>query len=157
MNRVYFTVLTQNDLAAIAAIEKSAQKFPWSKQQLQDSLTAGHFCVAIKADVVIGYAILSTVLDEAEILNICIRPDYQHQGYGAKLFNYLLRYAQNRQINKIFLEVAASNLPAIAFYEKQGFKKISIRKNYYHREADNLAEDALIYQYVLLQSSIATP
>ena len=34
---------------------------------------------------VIGYAIASTLLDRAEVLNICITPDHQGNGYGSRL------------------------------------------------------------------------
>jgi ribosomal-protein-alanine N-acetyltransferase len=43
---------------------------------------------------------------------------------------------------KIFLEVRVSNSPAIELYNKTGFKRVSIRKNYY-RLPDG-REDALV-------------
>ena len=43
---------------------------------------------------------------------------------------------------KIFLEVRVSNNPAIELYNKTGFKRVSIRKNYY-RLPDG-REDALV-------------
>jgi ribosomal-protein-alanine N-acetyltransferase len=41
---------------------------------------------------------------------------------------------QQQKINKIFLEVRESNLPARKLYEGVGFKKMGIRKNYYQTE-----------------------
>jgi len=46
--------------------------------------------------------------------------------------------------NSIFLETRASNLAAKNLYEKFGFKRIDIRKNYY--KTFDGREDAIIYR-----------
>ena len=51
---------------------------------------------------------------------------------------------------KIFLEVRVSNNHAIELYNKTGFKKVSIRKNYY-RLPDG-KEDALVMSKRLKKS-----
>ena len=43
---------------------------------------------------------------------------------------------------KIFLEVRVSNEPAIGLYIKSGFKRVSVRKNYYRLPFGR--EDALV-------------
>ena len=55
----------------------------------------------------------------------------------------LFHEARKNQVQSIFLEVRQSNSPAIALYEKCGFKQIAKRKNYYQHPV----EDAWIYQY----------
>jgi len=147
MGNILFKMMTLEDLNTVLAIEKAAQKFPWNQQKFQDCLKSNYYCVLIlQAHQIVGYAILSSVLDEAELLTICIHPDFQHHGYGKMLVEHLISYIAKNKIKKIFLEVATSNVTAISFYEKQGFKKVSIRKQYYHRE-DGVSEDALIYCY----------
>ena len=48
------------------------------------------------------------------------------------------------------LEVRDSNIIAIKFYEKRGFKKISVRKNYYQ----DTHEDAIIYEKIISNTEV---
>ena len=84
--------------------------------------------------------------DTADILNIGIDPDFKRQGYGTDLLNHLIEELRKRDISEIFLEVRAGNKSAIQFYKKQGFKEISVRKNYYTKNSKNQShrEDGII-------------
>ena len=91
-----------------------------------------------------GLLLISHVLDEIEILTILTHPDFRGQGRATAFLNHLILYAKENNVRQIFLEVNESNLPAIYLYEKVGFKKISVRKNYY-RQKDNTFKDAFVY------------
>ena len=84
--------------------------------------------------------------DTADILNIGIDPDFKRQGYGTGLINHLIEELRKRNISEILLEVRAANKSAIQFYNKQGFEKISVRKNYYMKNSNNQSqrEDGII-------------
>jgi ribosomal-protein-alanine N-acetyltransferase len=92
--------------------------------------------------VAIGTAVISIVLDEAEILDIEINPEKRHQGYGTQLMQFLLKFAVKHKVKKIFLEVRVSNQNAIKLYQKFGFKQIATRKDYYKTKTSR--EDALV-------------
>ena len=79
-------------------------------------------------------------VDTADILNIVINPKYQKKGYGKSLFVYLIKGLKYRGIKDILLEVRKSNIKAIKFYLRLGFKKISVRKNYYMENSNQLSE-----------------
>ena len=66
----------------------------------------------------------------------------QRKGLGSLLLENLLNYANQNQIESVFLEVRCTNLSAIALYRKFNFNQVGIRKNYYF--IDNQSEDALI-------------
>ena len=85
-------------------------------------------------------------LDSADILNIGIDPYFKRQGYGTGLLNHLIEELRKRKIGEIFLEVRAGNKSAIQFYKRQGFKEISVRKNYYIKNSKNQSqrEDGII-------------
>ena len=85
-------------------------------------------------------------VDTADILNIGIDPGFKRQGHGAALLNHLIEELRKRNIGEILLEVRAGNKPAIQFYKKQGFKEISVRKNYYTKDSKNQSnrEDGII-------------
>ena len=76
------------DLDQVRAIELSTSASAWSKQQLQQSLDSGHVLVA--ENKVLGFAIVATVLDQAELHNIAIAPALQGQGLGRQLVEALL-------------------------------------------------------------------
>lgn len=140
---------TLSDAALLAGLEARATTHPWSQKQYQDSLAQHHCHVLTLAGDIIGSLIFSRVLDEVELLNIVIAPEFQGRGYGRQLLGHLL--ALNRGLAAaIFLEVRRSNAPAIALYQRQGFALAGTRKNYYP-SADfpdkNAREDALIMVY----------
>ena len=85
----------------------------------------------------IGYLIAMLATDSADVLNIGIDPHFKRQGHGTALINHLIEELKKRYIYKILLEVRLGNKPAIRFYRKQGFKQISVRKNYYTKHSKN--------------------
>lgn len=77
-----------------------------------------------------GFALIRTVLDEAEVLTIAVDPIAQRNGEGRALLAHVL-LAHPRAT--YFLEVAADNGPALALYRSSGFEEVGRRKGYYHR------------------------
>ena len=56
------------------------------------------------------------------------------------MFVYLVKQLKYRGIKDILLEVRESNIQAIKFYLRLGFEKISVRKNYYMENSNQLSE-----------------
>ena len=71
------------------------------------------------------------VTDEAEILNLAVKPANRRQGEGMKLVQRMLEDFQTRSVSRVFLEVRESNTGAIGFYEHLGFRTVGKRKDYY--------------------------
>lgn len=133
--------MEQSDLAAVANIEQRVSPHPWRESQFQESLLRHHCLVVVGSDQLIGYAVFSTVLDEAEILNIAITEDMHGQGYGRLLIDHLIsRVAEKAK--RLFLEVRASNFAAIHLYQNSGFVEICERRNYY--QTAHGSEDAIV-------------
>lgn len=80
---------------------------------------------------IIGFLECSCVLDESELYEIAIKKEYQGKGYSKLLMDYFLSFCKDKKIKTIFLEVNTINNKAIALYEKFGFERYSVRKNYY--------------------------
>jgi len=135
---------TPQDIPRLIAIENATQMAPWTEEIFKRSLAVGYDCWVIEEEErVIGFIMMSSVVGESHILNVCIDPAYQRQGYGQKLVNYAIAQADRKKMSMIYLEVRRSNKPAIALYDKLGFVQISERKNYY--PLDDKREDALIF------------
>ena len=56
------------------------------------------------------------------------------------IFFKILKIAKEKNLERIILEVRATNEPALSLYKRKGFKELGIRKNFY----DNPKEDALL-------------
>ena len=66
-----------------------------------------------------GILVYELIYDRAEIDYIIVDENYRRKGIATKLLNYL---ETNNNLYNITLEVRESNIDAIKFYEKNGFK-----------------------------------
>ena len=136
-----------SDLVTVHQLEQSVTPYPWTHQQLQDSLSNHHCFVLIINQQLIGFMIFSEVLDEFTLLNIAISPSFTRQGYGFYLLRRGLLFAKQQQAQECFLEVRVSNAPAINLYERLGFQVVGERKNYYPCSSGR--EDALVMKLAI--------
>jgi ribosomal-protein-alanine N-acetyltransferase len=131
--------MTEADLAAVTANEAACHDDPWNRELLRSSLDQGHRCrLLAEDDRIQGHGILQVSGDEAEILNICIIPAAQGQGWGRALLHHLLDLAREGGAQEVFLEVRASNDRARGLYESEGFHQVGRRRNYYAGGEDGL-------------------
>lgn len=96
-------------------------------------------CVSYVYDIdniVAGYISCNFDGDALEVCNLCIASNYQNKGYGTKLLAYALNEAYIRGAQTSVIDVRDNNLRAIHLYEKLGYKRIHIRKNYYKNGDD---------------------
>ena len=126
----------------IAQLEKLCFSDPWSVNSIASELDnkLSFWLVATEEDRVTGYIGSQTVMDETDMMNVAVHPDYRRKGIAEALVNGLVEALKRKESRCLTLEVRASNVPAIALYEKLGFSEIGRRKNYYR----NPREDALI-------------
>lgn len=80
----------------------------------------------------IGFITYTVIYERAEILDIVIDDNFRNKGYGNILLNSCIDDIKKSNCINITLEVSENNLPAIELYKKNGFKILSVRKNYYH-------------------------
>ena len=135
--------MTAAHLPQVAALEKVCfPADPWSEALFRDALGSPHTALLLaegEDGAVLGYAVLSAVLDEGNLDNIAVAPDCRRQGVADALLSVLTDFGR-ANLSVLFLEVRSSNLPAIALYEKHGFVPAGRRKNYY----ETPREDALL-------------
>ena len=128
----------------IANLEKSLFDSPFSIKDLENMSLQGAFKIwKIYGDRLVGYVCFFQVKNEVEIIKIGIMKSHQGKNYGT----HLITKIKNLSIKKIFLEVSSLNKIAIKFYEKNGFKIIGVRKNYYTlRDNSKVNEIRLLYE-----------
>ena len=129
-------------MAQVAELEKICFADPWSEKSIASELdhTWSLWLVALDDNNVVGYIGSQTAVDETDVMNVAVHPDYRRRGIAERLIGILVAELKDRGSRALMLEVRSSNAPAIALYEKLGFSQVGRRKNYYR----NPKEDALI-------------
>lgn len=140
--------MMQADLDAVVAIEQQVHSHPWTRGNFADALLAGYLCRVLESEgALVGYAVLMSGVDDAELLDIGISAAQQRRGFGRMLLENMLAWARAQAKQRVVLEVRASNLSAIALYQHAGFQQIGLRRAYYL--TDNGREDAILMGYEL--------
>lgn len=136
------TLMESAHVSQVAQLEKLCFSAPWSENSISSELTNPLSCwlVALDGDRVAGYVGSQTVLDESDMMNIAVDPQYRRQGIARALVEELVKCLARKGSRCLTLEVRASNAGAIALYGKLGFVQVGLRKNYYR----NPREDAMI-------------
>ncbi|MEN0615796.1 ribosomal protein S18-alanine N-acetyltransferase [Klebsiella indica] len=128
------TISTLNaaDLPRAWQIETRAHAFPWSEQTFASNQGERYlnFQLAVDGEMA-AFAITQIVLDEATLFNIAVDPAFQRRGLGRELLEHVIDEVEKRGVVTLWLEVRASNLAAIALYERLGFNEATLRRNYY--------------------------
>lgn len=138
-----FRRMTEQDLHAIVDIERRSYQFPWTRNIFHDCLRHGHSAWVLETEQgIIGYGVMTVLVQECHILNLCVDPDYRGKGKGRRLLEELLIIARVHEADSAFLEVRTSNFQALALYLSEGFREIGTRRNYYPSQLGR--EDAVI-------------
>ena len=127
--------MVPTDLALVLETEASCYPDPWSEQTFLDCLAAqakGYRCyVLLLEERIIGHAVLTVILDEAELLNFCLAPNHQGKGLAGGYLDVVLMTMAEQGASTLFLEVRQSNTPARQLYASAGMHEIGRRKDYY--------------------------
>lgn len=136
------TNMRQEHVAQVAALEKLCFRDPWSENSVASELNnpLSLWLVALDGERLAGYVGSQTVMDESDMMNLAVHPDYRCQGIGSRLVDELIKELKKKGSQRLTLEVRVSNEPAKRLYDELGFSEIAVRKRYYSHPK----EDALI-------------
>lgn len=135
-----------DDLDAIIAIEDASFAIPWSRDSYRHELISNPdacylVVTATDDDTVLGFIGFHRLQDEAEVMNLAVRPESRGMGVAKLLLTGLIAWVKRLKIDRVFLEVRESHEVAIGLYRGFGFEEAGRRKGYYR---DN-GESALIF------------
>ena len=122
-----------SDLEAVLAIEQASFPVPWNRDHFMHEIAAPHSYpfVAAHDGGVAGYVCLTSLFEEAQILDIAVAPEQRCQGIALLLMEYAIQLARDKQADVLALEVRSTNRAAIALYERLGFWRCGVRVRYY--------------------------
>jgi tRNA threonylcarbamoyladenosine biosynthesis protein TsaB len=139
------------DATAVAQLAAaSPEAAQWTESSYATLLDSGYRAWVVAsgsqdASTVTGFLIARTVLPDAEILNLAVAPENRRTGIAAALLEAALSERAAAKVQRVYLEVRASNTAAISFYKKHLFRVTGARPAYYQHPV----EDAVLMERVL--------
>ena len=126
--------ITENDVPFLAEIEEQCFADCRNENTLRGELKYDYtvYYAAVEDNKVVGYVSGNVICGECDITRIAVEANFRRKGIAKALLDFL-----KNKTEKITLEVREGNFAAIALYEKCGFKKDFVRKNYYKDPIEN--------------------
>ncbi|MFD0704814.1 ribosomal protein S18-alanine N-acetyltransferase [Alloscardovia venturai] len=136
--RLDLPAVDDTDIDAIAELEQELfGQGAWSRAAVEQEFLAPdrtYFVVRNDERRIIAYAGFWFDGDDAEIMTIGVEESYQGRHIAVRLMKAMKEEARTCGAQRMLLEVAVNNAPALALYEKYGFTTIGVRKHYYQPE-----------------------
>lgn len=137
--------MTQNDevvlgpllewhVPQMAEIERKCfSEEAWNESTLAAELhnALAHYFVLTRGEAVLAYVGTYVVADEMHVSNVATDPALRRNGYGTRVLEAALAYAELCGVRHIHLEVREGNEAARALYEAHGFTNVGRRPAYY--------------------------
>lgn len=138
MSDIIIRKASSEDVAQIAEIEKASIPQPWSEAAFAEALTQEN-TVTLVAETdgeIAGFITGVFLFDNADIYSVATAEQYRKKGIGGKLLQAFLDILPS-ETETVGLEVRESNSAAISLYEKNGFERVGLRKNFYEQPREN--------------------
>jgi [ribosomal protein S18]-alanine N-acetyltransferase len=143
--RVHIRWMIRRDMPEVLAIEDEHFEFPWLEDDFIHSLRQRN-CIGMVAeydDRIVGFMIYELHKNRIHVLNFAVASGYHRRGVGTQMLAKLANKLSAQRRTRIVLEVRETNLPAQLFFRENGFRAVSVLKNFY---ADS-PEDAYLMQF----------
>ncbi len=125
--------MTRHDVERVYEIECVCFRSPWSKNALAGELRndVAHYHVLEEDGVLVGYAGMWVLFEEAHVTNVAVLPDFRRKGFARKLMLSMMESARSLGASKMTLEVRENNLAAQSLYRGLDFHQNGYRPRYY--------------------------
>ncbi len=143
--RIHIRWMIRRDMAETLAIEAESFEFPWSEEDFIRCLRQRN-CIGMVAELddrVVGFMIYELHKNRLHVLNFAVAGAFRRQGIGAQMITKLVGKLSQQRRSRILLEVRETNLAAQLFFRANGFKAVSVLRDFY----DDTPEDAYVMQF----------
>lgn len=142
----------EQDIPALCAIEAACFSDPWSAGAIAAQLAAptGLSLIAEENGAPLGALFLSCLPPEGEVYRLCVLPAARRRGVGRLLLARGLEAEREAGVLRMFLDVRASNEPALSLYRAFGFTECGRRAGYYRAPR----EDAVLMEREVREDEI---
>ena len=141
--------MIRRDFPPILDIEKQCFEHPWTQDDftrvLRERNVIGLVIESAPGDVV-GHMVYALHKNALEILNLGIHPSHQRQGHGVAIITKLTGKLSFGRRDQIRCMVRESNLDALVFLHRCGFRAGRIVRGFWDGSTDDAYE--MVYRYV---------
>lgn len=130
-----------SDLDAMLGLQAAWPLLPrWNRAHLEAALAGGRerLLVCQEGSELAGFVAVRLLPPEAEVTVIAVRPERLRRGIARRLLERAHSLAREAGCGIVGLEVSATNVPAIAFYDGAGYRIVGRRTKYYNDGSDAL-------------------
>lgn len=139
--------MIRRDMTEVIQIEADSYEFPWSADDFVRCLRQRNV-VGMVAEVderVVGFMVYELHKNRIHLLDLSVSPDYRRRGVGSAMVRKLVSKLSTAKRSMIMLEIRETNLAAQLFFRDQGFKAISVLRNFFPDDCPG--EDAYLMQF----------
>jgi len=143
--RVHIRWMIRRDMPEVLGIESESFEFPWLEEDFIRCLKQRN-CIGMVAehdDRIVGFMIYELNKTRIHVLNFAVAADQRRRGVASQMAAKLIGKLCAQRRSRITLEVRESNTPAQLFFKENGFRAVSVLRDFY---ADT-PEDAYLMQY----------
>lgn len=129
-----------DDIEYVSRLERKCYSLPWNSSAYVTEVgnPSAYYTVAKDMNgVIVGYAGMWVVMDEAHITTIAVDPDLRGLKIGERLLIDMMLYAIQHGGKRSTLEVREHNIAAHNLYKKFGFTDVAMRRRYYSDNGEN--------------------
>lgn len=128
--------MTREDLPVVTALEAEIYPQPWSPGVFESEIDREDraYLVVDNSQGIAGYGGMMFVEEDAHITTMAVSPRARRGRLGTRLMLRLVDEARQRGARNLTLEVRASNAAAQRLYDRFGFDRVGVRKDYYRTE-----------------------
>lgn len=133
MKQIIVRDMVEQDICSVVRIENMSFTTPWSETSFFTEIYKRQSIakVALSEEDVVGHICVEHVLDEGNILDLAVRPDFRGMGVASLLLKNAIEELMTVGCRSLYLEVRASNEAARKLYQGFGFRVAGARKKYY--------------------------
>lgn len=142
---VHIRWMIRRDMDEVQKIERASFEFPWSEEDFIRCLRQRN-CIGMIAEHdtrVVGSMIYELHRNRLHVLNFAVHPDFRRRRVGNQMLQKLAGKLSPQRRARILLEVRETNLNAQLFFRDQGFRAVSLLRDFY----EDTTEDAYLMQF----------
>jgi len=88
------------------------------------------YCAKNNEKIIAAFCLNKVDENTIELKNIAVVEKYQNRGYGSEIISFIKKICKNKYLS-IIVGTGDCGINQINFYEKNGFRKYDIRKNFF--------------------------
>ena len=123
---------TAADAEAIAQLSRAeieqGLSWRWTPQRVRRSMHDADTNVVVAVDDarLLGFGIMLYREERAHLCLLAVQPGQRRQGVGTALLAWLEQVARVAGISTLGLEARQDNASALAFYQRQGYRRVAV-------------------------------